>query len=146
MFICASTCIPLLFIGLFFVNFDIVSWWMQVARNLGKTLRAFQPTIRELQVPFESIIVKVLTLSPECEVDFILLLFQCRMFLGNSKALWSGRLVSMMIQDNQNIRLNQTKQISLQIHLLPPQRSHKLCLWLTQVSLLACLWKLWNAN
>lgn len=42
---------------------------MQVARNLGKTLRAFQPTIRELQVPFESVIVKVLTLSPECEVD-----------------------------------------------------------------------------
>lgn len=84
--------------SLFFFSY-LLSHWMQVARNLGKTLRTFQPTIRELQVG-----AKYFRLNCYADATFLMLWLYWmpfspfRMFQGNLKVHLNERLVSMTFQ------------------------------------------------
>lgn len=83
---------------------------MQVARSLGKTFRAFQPTIKELQVlmykafgfDFGFVVIIYVFLRRPWELStfqfFVIYMFQSRKFLGNSRALLKRRLVWMKFQ------------------------------------------------
>lgn len=75
---------------------------MQVARNLGKTLREFQPTIRELQVDIhKKLMILNISFMPLLRRPFILsfaLQFIFRKFLRNSRAPLKRRLVWMTFQ------------------------------------------------
>jgi len=82
---------------------------MQVARNLGKTWRAFQPTIRELQVYCDLALLECFWLFHLIGmVDLSTYYSPHRKFLENSKALWSGRLVLMTIQGQWTKCMDQT--------------------------------------
>lgn len=77
---------------------------MQVARNLGKTLREFQPTIREIQVGAKYYIVKsYIKLVTPMPLDRCIDVSAChfcsfRMFQGNLRVHSNGRLVLMTLQ------------------------------------------------
>lgn len=100
---------------------------MKVARNLGKTLRAFQPTVRELQVDL------LYLLSVKFENDALMntaLLFLCRMFLGNSRAPLNERLVLMTFQLQSKTHTTTLTELtpSQLLHQLPALRILRLLL------------------
>jgi hypothetical protein len=96
---------------------------MQVARNLGKTLREFQPTIREIQVGAKySRVQSLLNLLCKCDSIDPFDLTTChfcsfRMFQGNLRAHLNGRLVLMTFQTHYRTHTLPMYETPRQLHL-----------------------------